>query len=432
MNPTKLHKSLSVTMTGDMRSDELLPVILKLRPGFIARGELRALTDVAPTQSYRMLSAQATDATAAQIAALTDDPSVEMIWPDLPVHTWTDQRVPLIGAPRVWGAGFTGQGIAIGIIDTGLDGEHPDFADRVKAWRDFVDTQADGGPRDPNGHGTHVAGIAAGSGVASGGRYRGVAPDAQLVIARVLDAEGGGRTSTVMAGVEWAVEQGARVINISLGGPPYPADGTDALSVLCNAAVDQGVVVCVAAGNMGPAGHTIGAPSAAKRVITIGASEARAGDAGDRVAGFSSRGPTGDGSAKPDLIFPGDGIVSARAAGTSLGRPVDERYTALRGTSQATPFATGTAALLLSANPRLAPDDVRERLVRSAQRLPGVDALAQGAGRGNAYNAFVNALGTPLGGEPAGGDAPAQPTPTAGPPSQRAGCLPAAMGMFKS
>lgn len=431
MNPTKLHKSLSVTMVGDVRSDERLPVILKLRPGFIARGELRALSDVAPSQSYRMLAAQATEATAAQIAALTDDPAVEMIWPDLPVHTWTDQRVPLVGAPRVWGAGFTGQGVKIGIIDTGLDGDHPDFAGRVQAWRDFVDTAADGGPRDPNGHGTHVAGIAAGTGAASGGRYRGVAPDAELVIARVLDAEGGGRTSTVMAGVEWAIESGARVINISLGGPPYPADGTDALSVLCNAAVDQGVVVCVAAGNMGPSGHTIGAPSAAKRVLTIGASESHPGDIADRVAGFSSRGPTGDGSAKPDLIFPGDGIVSARAAGTSLGRPVDERYTALRGTSQATPFATGTVALLLSANPRLAPDDVRERLVRGAQRLTGVDPLAQGAGRGNAYNAFVNALGAPIGQSGGAPGAPALPEPTASAPDRPAGCLPAAMGVFR-
>ncbi|MFN8423618.1 MAG: S8 family serine peptidase [Anaerolineae bacterium] len=186
---------------------------------------------------------------------------------------------------------------------------------------------------------------------------------------------------------------------------------------------------CVAAGNMGPSGHTI-APSAAKRVLTIGASESHPGDIAD-WGRLSSRGPTGDGSAKPDLIFPGDGIVSARAAGTSLGRPVDERYTALRGTSQATPFATGTVALLLSANPRLAPDDVRERLVRGAQRLPGVDPLAQGAGRGNAYNAFVNALGAPIGQSGGAPGAPALPEPTASAPDRPAGCLPAAMGVFR-
>ena len=422
MNPTKLHKSLSVTMAGDARPDERLPVIVKVKPTFVARGEMAALSDVAPSLSFHLVAAQATEATPALIAALTDDPAVEMIWPDLPVHTWTDARVELVGAPRVWGAGFSGQGVKIGVVDTGLDGDHPDFAGRVAAWRDFVD---DGGeaPRDPNGHGTHVAGIAAGSGAASQGRYRGVAPDAQLVVARVLDADGGGRTSTVMAGVEWAIENGARIINISLGGPPYPADGTDALSVLCNAAVDAGIVVCVAAGNMGPAGHTIGAPSAAKRVITVGATESAPGDHGDRVAGFSSRGPTGDGSAKPDLVFPGSGIVSARAAGTALGRPIDERYTALRGTSQATPFASGTAALLLSANSRLGPDEIRERLVRGAERLVGVDPLAQGAGRGNAYHAFVNAQGQPLG-HAGGGEAPAGGTAGG---AARAGCLPGAL-----
>lgn len=431
MNPTKLHKSLSVTMAGDVRPDERLAVILKVKPSFIARGEVGALSDVAPSQSFHLVAAQATEATPALIAALTDDPSVEMIWPDLPVHTWTDARVGLVGAPRVWDAGFRGQGVKIGVVDTGLDGDHPDFEGRIAAWRDFIDTDGAASARDPNGHGTHVAGIAAGSGAASDGRYRGVAPAAELVVARVLDADGGGRTSTVMAGVEWAIEQGARIVNISLGGPPYPADGTDALSVLCNAAVDAGVVVCVAAGNMGPAGHTIGAPSAAKRVITVGACEAAPGDDGDRVAGFSSRGPTGDGSAKPELVFPGAGIVSARAAGTSLGRPIDDRYTALRGTSQATPFASGTAALLLSANSRLSPDEIRDRLVRGAERLAGVDALAQGAGRGNVYHAFVNAQGRPLGSSQGGGTAPegaAGAGPSAGgEASARAGCLPSAL-----
>ncbi|MBK6769016.1 MAG: S8 family peptidase [Ardenticatenales bacterium] len=449
MNPTKLHKSLSVTMSGDVRPDEQLAVILKYKPSFVARGEVGALSDIAPSQSFHLVSAQATDATPSMIAALTDDPAVEMIWPDLPVHTWADTRVPLIGVPRVVDAGFGGQGVRIGIVDTGIDRDHPDFEGRIAAWRDLIDENADAA-HDPNGHGTHVAGIAAGSGAAGGGRYKGVAPQAMLVIARALDAEGGGRTSTVMAGIEWAIDNGAQVVNISLGGPPYPADGTDALSVLCNAAVEAGIVVCVAAGNMGPAGHTIGAPSAARRVITVGASEATAGDPTDRVAGFSSRGPTGDGSAKPELIFPGVGIVSARAAGTGLGRPVDAHYTALRGTSQATPFATGAVALLLSANPRLKPDEVRERLVRGAERLPGVDVLAQGAGRGNAYNAFVNAQGRQLGagagagtgagagaGSGAGsggeGGGPAVPTPPSSPADStaRSGCLPASLGAFK-
>ena len=360
-------------------------------------------------------------ATPAQIAALTDDPSVELIWPDLPVHAWIDDAVPLIHAPRVWESGFTGSGVKVAILDTGLDAGHPDFADRLTAWRDFVEPDNQDA-KDPNGHGTHVAGIAAGSGQASGGRYRGVAPEASLVIARVLDGGGNGRTSQVMAGIEWAVAQGAQVINISLGGPPYPADGTDALSTLCNAAVEAGVVVCAAAGNMGPSGHTVGAPGAAERVITVGACVADPAAALDSVAEFSSRGPTGSGRVKPDLVMPGVGLVAPLAAGTSLGTPVGQQYMSLSGTSQATPVATGVVALLLQANSRLTPDEVKLRLTRGAHRLPDATANEQGAGRGDAYNTFVSAEGTPLS---EGVPSPTEPDPAGGVP-QPAGCLTAA------
>ena len=143
--------------------------------------------------------------------------------------------------------------------------------------------------QDLNGHGTHCASIAAGTGAASGGQYRGVAPDASLYIAKVLDAAGNGRMTSVMAGVEWAVDEGVQVISLSLGGSG-PCDGTDALSEMCDAAVAEGVVVCVAAGNEGPEPYTVGAPGCARDVITIGA----ANDL-DRIAAFSSRGPTRDG-----------------------------------------------------------------------------------------------------------------------------------------
>lgn len=405
MNPTKLHKSLSVTLASAPREDEPIPVILKLRAGPVARGEMKALSEVAPGAEFRRLGARATVAAPSMVAALSEDPAVEMIWPDLPVHTWLDEAPTRIGAPRVWDSGFTGRGVRLAVLDTGLDGAHPDFRGRVAAWRDWIDPDGEDGPVDPNGHGTHVAGIAAGDGAASGGRYRGVAPGAELLIARVLDAQGGGRTSTVLAGIEWALDEGARILNISLGGPPYPADGTDALSQMCDAAVAEGAIVCVAAGNLGPAGHTVGAPGAARSAITIGASEL--GPRGERAALFSSRGPTGDGRTKPDLLFPGVGIVAPRAEGSSLGTPVEEAYMALRGTSQAAPMAAGGAALLLEANPRLDPEDVKDRLMRGALPLVGVEPGAQGAGRGDVYNAFVDAAGEdgapapePVGGEP--------------------------------
>jgi serine protease AprX len=260
----------------------------------------------------------------------------------------------------------------------------------------------------------------------------------------VLDESGNGRTSTVMAGMEWAVEQGAQVINVSLGGPPYPSDGTDAFSLLCNAAVDEGVVVCVAAGNLGPGGHTIGSPAAATSVLTVGASEMASGSHAEDIAPFSSRGPTGDGRVKPDVVFPGVGIVAPRSAGTALGKPLDDRYTAVSGTSQATPMAAGTAALLLEANPRLGPADVKARMVRGARRLRDEEPTAQGAGRGDSYNTFVAAEGDPLDPSEAPEDptppgvtppatprpAPTTPPPRQGEPGSRSGCLPGMAGLL--
>jgi serine protease AprX len=298
-----------------------------------------------------------------------------------------------------------------------LDATHPDFGERMIAFKDFVETD-NNEPKDPNGHGTHVAGIAVGDGSGSSGRYRGVAPESSLLVGRVLDAAGGGRTSDVMAGIEWAITQGAQVINISLGGPPFPGDGTDALSQLCDAAVESGAVICVAAGNLGPGSQTVGSPSAARSVITIGASQESPDSGPERVAMFSSRGPTGDGRTKPDLLFPGVGVISARSAGTTLGDPVNELYISLQGTSQATPMATGTAALLLQANPRYLPEDVKARMIRGARALPGYPENAQGQGRGDAYNTFLSAQGDPI-----GPGQVAEPPPVTEPDAP-AGCLP--------
>ncbi|RIL08745.1 alkaline serine protease [bacterium] len=428
MNAAKLHGALAATVSAkSMGVVGALPIIVKTRPGPVARGEMAILATVDACQQYGLVNARAVMATPEVIAQLTQDPTVDMIWPDLPVHAWLDDAVPLVHAPRVWESGFTGQGVRVAVLDTGIDPAHPDFSGRIAAYRDFVDPAASGPARDPNGHGTHVAGIIAGSGGASDGRWRGVAPDADLVIARVLDATGNGQTSIVMAGLEWAVQQGAQIINISLGGPPFPSDGTDALSTLCNAAVDHGVVVCVAAGNTGPNGHTIGAPSAAEKAITVGATDGDPSSSVDRVAFFSSRGPTADGRAKPDVCFPGVGIVAPRAAGTDLGEAVNARYASLSGTSQATPMAAGAAALLLQSNPRLTPADIKLRLTRGAHGLPGFDALAQGTGRGDAYTAFTGSQGAPLTEPPP--DA-AEPAPAPVPVPQPAGCLAALATVF--
>jgi serine protease AprX len=292
----------------------------------------------------------------------------------MPVYTCLDLSVPLVRAPQVWEAGYSGRSVRVAVLDTGLDTGHPDFAGRVVALTDFTGE----GVRDEHGHGTHVAGIAAGA----GHTYRGVAPEADLYVAKVLHRDGSGYMSEVLAGLDWAVQQRAQVVNISLGGVG-PCDGTDALSAACDAAVDHGVVVCVAAGNYGPGASTVGPPGCARKPLTVGACSKQ-----DVIAPFSARGPTGDGRIKPDLLMPGVSVASCRAQGTTMGTPVDSLYTLSSGTSMAAPHATGAVALLLEAFPDLSAAELKQRLVDAAQDL-GLDPNAQGGGRADAHRAFL-------------------------------------------
>ncbi len=353
---------------------------------------------------YRRIPARAMTIRAGDIATYATDEAVEHVWPDLPVHTWLDASVPLLEAPRVWADGRRGSGVKIAIVDTGIDTTHPDFEGRIQSTRDFT---GKGSVADGHGHGTHVASIAAGSGASSGGKYVGVAPEALIYVAKVLNDDGGGMMSDVMAGIEWAVDEGAQVINLSLGAPG-PGDGNDALSTLCDAAVREGVIVCAAAGNSGPGASTVGPPGVARLVVTIGAT-----DKSDSIASFSSRGPTSDGRTKPDIVFPGVNIVAARATGTGMGTPVDDRYTSASGTSMATPHAAGAVALLLEAYPHLKPAEIKDALMRSAKDL-GLDGHTQGAGRAQVYNTYASLK--PIGPEP-----PEPPTPPTPPPGD--GCL---------
>lgn len=416
MDARKLHPALAMSMVDEDNGP--VRVIVRLRHGVptdSAEAEAVMALAAAPAEEavyrYQLVPAMALTVRPTEVRQLTESPDVDIIWPDLPVHTLLNDSVPIIRAPRVWESGFIGQDVTVAVVDTGIDVDHPDFEGRIAATTDFTGEGAD----DNNGHGTHVASTAAGSGAASDGLYRGVAPGASIIAAKVLRGNGSGRQSDVMAGIEWAVDQGADVINLSLGGPPTPCDGTDALSVLVDAAVEAGVTLVVAAGNSGPGPLTVGSPGCARRAITIGASVSDPATEADSVADFSSRGPTGDGRRKPDLVLPGVGIIAARADGTSLGQVVNDYYTSLRGTSMATPHAAGIVALLLAANPDLEPDEIKRRLMAGARSL-GLEGNIQGTGRGDAYNAFV--------------DSPGQPLPPR-PSSEPSGCLARVMNVLR-
>ncbi|CAG0962801.1 partial Minor extracellular protease vpr, partial [Anaerolineae bacterium] len=265
-NPSKIHANLAPMLQAHALGAapaQPLRVIVRYRADAV--GVAQTMRGIEATHyTYRLIAAAAHSAMPDAINALSDRDDVEMIWYDEPVHTMLDVSVPLIGAPQVWQAGFTGKGIKVAIVDTGIDPNHPDFANRVANMKDFT---GEGG-NDKNGHGTHVAGTIGGAGAASNGKYKGVAPECLLYAAKVLRGNGSGSTSDVMAGVEWAVQQGAQVINLSLGSDGA-CNGTDALSVLCDTAMDRGSVMCIAAGNAGPGASTVGSPGCAKKVITI-------------------------------------------------------------------------------------------------------------------------------------------------------------------
>ena len=326
--------------------------------------------DIQIERRLERLSAVAGSATPTQIKNLSQSDGIEMIWLDQKVEIALDYTVPFIKVPQIWRSGYTGAGVKICIIDTGIDPNHPDFAGRIAQAQDFTGE----GPVDGNGHGTHVASVAAGNGKASNGKYRGVAPDATILSAKVLRSDGSGRMSYVMAGIEWALDEGANIINLSLGAKGN-CDGTDATSTACNEAIRLGAIVIAAAGNEGPNDHTVGSPGCADLVITVGASTDE-----DKIARFSSRGPTKDGRVKPDVVLPGAGVIAARARGTHLGEAIDDFYTSVNGTSMAAPHASGIAALMLEANPNLTHEEIKAIFTQAVLPING-NPNSQGKGR---------------------------------------------------
>jgi hypothetical protein len=292
-----------------------------------------------------------------------------------------DHNLGQIAAPVAWTAGYTGRGATVAVLDTGADFTHPDLVGKVDARADFV---VDGGDAvDHFGHGTHVASTIAGTGAASDGQRKGVAPDARLLIGKVLDDGGYGTESQVIAGMEWAAPR-AKVVNLSLGGEA--SDGSDPMSAAVDALSEQyGTLFVVAAGNSGPAATTVSTPGAAATALTVGAV-----DGADQLADFSSRGPlAGTRAAKPELVAPGVDIVAARAAGTSMGEVIDAHYTKASGTSMATPHAAGAAAILAQRYPQWTGAQLKAALVGAADPVSGATPYQVGAGRLNAARALT-------------------------------------------
>lgn len=391
------------------------PVLVSFQDGVATADGLRAVTDVAPrapvARPFTIVPAYAGALDAAEAARVAALPQVRQVELDRPGRRELDTATTVFGAAAVvddWGVtgsldnqegvATTGD-VAVAVLDTGIDAGHRDLAGKLVAWHDLGTGRKT--PHDPNGHGTHVASIAAGWGH-DDVRYRGVAPGAALVGIKI---DGGGSTSSnAIAAYEWVVEHkdalGIRVATMSFGFGTA-TDGTTALERAVDAAWDAGVVCFKSNGNSGPGPSTMTVPAAARGILAVGSMLDPAGAGtkyGMALSQFSSRGPTTDGRVKPDLVAPGESITAARA-GTSAG------YTAMSGTSMASPFAAGAAALLLATDPTLTPDGVRDLLLRTTQDW-GVQGPDNDYGHGRLQVWQAVAAARAATGQSVGGSAP--------------------------
>ena len=398
-------------------------VIVMLKPGADASTEVRLLGGKLGRR-LGLINGLVVELPNGVIRKLANHPAVESLHYDRPTGGEMNRVAVTVGARAVQADyGYSGAGVGVAVIDSGTTSWHDDLTydgwsslvrvkngQRVAAFVDFVNGRT--APYDDNGHGTHVAGIIAGNGKDSLGTRAGIAPAAHLVSLKVLDGQGRGVISSVIAALDWVVANKAsynvRVVNLSVGAAVTESYNTDPLARAAKRAVDAGVVVVTAAGNLGKNANgqiqygAISAPGNAPWVLTVGAfsHEGTVWRTDDVMADYSSRGPTAiDFGAKPDVVAPGTGVVSLSdpaslmyatksaylLAGSLL--PGVKPYLSLTGTSMASPVVAGTVALMLQANPALTPNMVKAILQYTAQSYSQYNALTQGAGFLNSYGA---------------------------------------------
>lgn len=300
-----------------------------------------------------------------------------------------------IASREVNNSGYTGKGVTIAFLDTGIY-PHPDFTkpkNRIIAFYDIVNGKKQ--PYDDNGHGTHVAGDAAGNGNLSGGKYKGVAPDANIVSVKVLDAKGSGLSSDIISGMQWIIDNkekyNIKIVSLSIGETPSLPPYLDPLVRGVDKLWRHGLIVTVAAGNSGPNYNTVTSPGTSRNVITVGAvDDKRTVDINDDViASFSGRGSLY--LNKPDIVAPGVKIVSTASGNVPIGADesmANKSYRIASGTSMATPMVAGAAALLLEKNPNLTNAQIKHILKSTAVKIDNAGIWTQGSGMINLEEAL--------------------------------------------
>ncbi|PYR30122.1 MAG: hypothetical protein DMF92_09550, partial [Acidobacteria bacterium] len=354
-----------------------------------------------PVKRYLKRGGAVLRLTAGQLAALQADPAVDHLSGDAPIHSVADVTALSIGADQAWAGAnalrsLSGKGVGVAVIDSGIDSTHNALKGHVVVTKDFTG----GNGMDLYGHGTHVAGIIAGTtgNTPDTADYQGIASDAYLINLRVLGADGSGKASDVVEAIDWAIDHrtdfNIRVINMSLGGPVLQPYRDDPMCEAVERAVKAGIVVVAAAGNFGKAADGrriiggITSPGNSPHATTVGAIDThdtpQRGD--DTVAEYSSRGPTiYDRVLKPDMVAPGSHIVSAEVTGSYLSRAFPGRHVAgsghdayiqLSGTSMAAGVVSGAVALLLQERPGLRPEGTTAVLQFTSSFMPEAGLIA--------------------------------------------------------
>lgn len=324
----------------------------------------------------------------------------------------------LIEADKAHANKIYGDNVTIGVLDTGLDqlaGLATDLRGRDKVWGtyDAINNTVHNFEREQNGHGTHVASLAVNSDFDINGKIYGIAPNAALVGIKAFDSEGKSTYADVIRGIAWAIDIkdaiNLRVLNMSFSGPAQSHYWQDPLNQAVMKAWQAGIVVVASAGNTGPQPMTIGVPGNVPYIITVGAmtdNYTPSDKTDDKLATFSSAGPTIEGFIKPEIVAPGGHVSGLMAFDTAIVTEHPEyhdggRYFEMSGTSQAAGVVSGAVALLLSQQPELTPDQVKCRLMNSAR--PAVNAngslaysvFQQGAGVINVNDALANSAHCP-------------------------------------